>query len=163
MPATICASVGAKLQVSVTLFEKPIRQHGCKLLILRGGNCRSEGSEYICLLKAWLGNARPDDHEQKSIPKRIPVFSVITRAAGIRNARIPLSAGEGVLRIRRGPLVAGGIVEIRGHAGLGKRQLRSLPHSQSVSPPLISSLYSHPMRGIAFGKDTLLRNGGEGK
>jgi hypothetical protein len=44
------------------------------------------------------------------------------------SARIPLSAGAGVLRIGRGPLVPGGVVEIRGHACLGKRQLRSLLH-----------------------------------
>jgi hypothetical protein len=30
-----------------TLFEKPLSQHRCKLLILRGGICRSEDSEYI--------------------------------------------------------------------------------------------------------------------
>jgi hypothetical protein len=33
-------------------FEKPFRQHPLKLLILRGGICRSEGSEYIRFLKA---------------------------------------------------------------------------------------------------------------
>lgn len=33
------------------MFEKPHWQRLCKLLILRGRFCRSEGSEYICLLK----------------------------------------------------------------------------------------------------------------
>ena len=29
-------------------FEKPLCQHRCKLLILLGGICRFEDSEYIC-------------------------------------------------------------------------------------------------------------------
>ena len=31
-------------------FEKPCSQHLCKSLILRGRICRSDGSEYICLM-----------------------------------------------------------------------------------------------------------------
>lgn len=32
-----------------TPFENPLSQHRCKSLILRGGICRSEDSEYICM------------------------------------------------------------------------------------------------------------------
>ena len=38
------------------IFKNPCFRHRCKLLILRGGICRFEGSEYICLLNS---NANP--------------------------------------------------------------------------------------------------------
>jgi hypothetical protein len=34
------------------LFEKPLSQHRCKLLILRSEIWRSEGSEYICIVNS---------------------------------------------------------------------------------------------------------------
>ena len=53
-PSTFCPPfapcLAAALRLDSRTFEKPLRQHRCKLLIPRGGICRSEGSEYICLM-----------------------------------------------------------------------------------------------------------------
>jgi hypothetical protein len=58
-------------------FEKPRCQRGCKLLILRGEICRSEGSEYICFSKWSIPSKELSTVELGS--ERFPVRSTPKR------------------------------------------------------------------------------------
>ena len=52
-------------------------------------------------------------------------------------------------------LVASRVVKIRGHAGLRHREIRCLSHFQILPLPLISSIYFHCRKGVAFAIDAL--------
>jgi hypothetical protein len=52
---TYLQEINRELKAQLCTFEKPLRQHPCKLLILKRQNLAIRGSEYICLLKAKRG------------------------------------------------------------------------------------------------------------